>query len=112
MRIAAIISLVAAFTLGSSAAVAPPDKNAQRLWKAKCASCHGADGKADTDQGKKAGVTSMATKEWQQAHTDEGIKKATKEGVKKTHKHGEMDGYDLTPEQLDSLVALIRSFGG
>jgi len=110
MRIAAVVPLVAAFMLGLNSAAAPPDQKAVRLWKSKCAACHGADGKADTDQGKKEGVVSMATKQWQQAHTDDAIKKTVKGGVKKTDKHGEMDAYDLPPEQLDALVSVIRSF--
>jgi len=110
MRVAAIVAVVAVFMLGLNSAAAPPDPKAVRLWKAKCAACHGADGKAATDQGKKEGVISMATKQWQQSHTDDGIKKTVKEGVKKTDKHGEMDAYDLPPEQLDALVAVIRSF--
>ena len=67
MRIVAVVPLVAAFMLGLNSAAAPPDQKAVRLWKSKCAACHGADGKADTDQGKKEGVVSMATKQWQQA---------------------------------------------
>jgi hypothetical protein len=110
MRVAAIVAVVAVFMFGLNSAAAPPDPKAVRLWKGKCAACHGADGKADTDQGKKEGVISMATKQWQQSHTDDGIKKTVKEGVKKTDKHGEMDAYDLPPEQLDALVTVIRSF--
>ena len=50
MLLAAAIGLL--FATSSYAA----DKKIERLWKAKCASCHGADGTAQTEKGKKMKV--------------------------------------------------------
>jgi mono/diheme cytochrome c family protein len=106
----AALALVGTLALGARAEV---DKKTERLWKAKCASCHGADGKAQTDQGKKLLVADYTAAEWQKAKTDEDIKKGIAEGVSRVHQgiKQEMDGYkgQLTPEQIDSLVAYIRS---
>src|SRR5512140_172314 len=86
-----------------------PDKKAERMWKAKCASCHGMDGKAATDQGKKAGVRDMTTPEYQKI-TDQQIKDALAKGVKKDT--GSMEAYaDLKPEQVDMLVNYVRWVG-
>jgi cytochrome c6 len=106
-------SICAAFlalTMGN--AHAQTDKKTERLWKAKCSSCHGMDGKADTEKGKKMKMNDMTTAEWQSAKTDEEIKKAILEGVK-SEKDGvkqEMDSYkdELKPDQVDALVKYIR----
>lgn len=110
----------AALAAGLGLALATPafaedakvDKKIERLWKSKCASCHGVDGKGQTDQGKKMKVADYASPAWQKGITDEKIKHAIVTGVKKEEGgvKKEMDAFaDLTPEQLDGLVALIRS---
>jgi cytochrome c553 len=89
------------------------DKKIERLWKAKCASCHGADGKGKTEQGEKMGVSDYTDAAWQKAHSDADIKKAITEGVKreKAGKKQEMEPYKdkLSPEQIEQLIAYIRS---
>jgi mono/diheme cytochrome c family protein len=94
------------------AAADAPDPRTLRLWKAKCASCHGEDGKAATDQGKKSGTTDITGAEWQKKFTDDQIKAATVKGIKEKRngKDVEMPEFkDLRPEQLDALVKHIRS---
>jgi mono/diheme cytochrome c family protein len=88
------------------------DKKVERAWKAKCASCHGADGKGKTDQGTKMKISDL-TDPAVQKKSDADFKKIISEGVK-TEKGGvkqEMEGYkdSLTPEQIDALVAYIRT---
>lgn len=88
------------------------DKKLARLWKAKCSSCHGMDGKGDTEQGKKSGAGDMTKAEWQKARTDDQMKEGILNGVKreKDGKKQEMDGYkeELKPGQVDALIAFIR----
>ena len=105
--------LIALTISGSALAADAPDQKTGRLWKSKCAACHGADGKGDTDQGKKMKVSNMATAAYQKSKTDDQLKKAILEGVKQ-EKDGvkqEMDPYkgELTPEQVDALVKYIRA---
>lgn len=102
-----------AFAVSGSGLGAAPDKKTERLWKSKCASCHGADGKGDTEQGKKMKVGNMATPAWQKSHTDDQIRDAILNGVK-TEKDGvkkEMDPYkdELSPDQVKALVDFIRA---
>lgn len=106
-----ITALTVAFALAAVPSFAA-DKKIERLWKSKCQSCHGADGKGETEKGKKMKVKDMTTAEWQKI-TDDDAKKVLangvseeKDGVKK-----EMDGYkDLTPEQVDGLMKMMREF--
>ena len=106
--------LLIAYTISGSALPADaPDKKTERLWKSKCAACHGADGKGDTDQGKKMKIANMATAAYQKSFTDDQLKNAILNGVK-TEKDGvkkEMDPYkdELTPEQVNALVQFIRA---
>jgi cytochrome c6 len=106
-----IAALVAA--LIPLAARAEADKKTERLWKAKCASCHGADGKADTEQGKNMAIGDFTAAAWQKGHTDAQIKVAINDGVKreKNGKQQEMDPFKekLTPEQVDQLTAYVQS---
>ena len=106
VRLAA--SLGAASMLVSATAMAQMDpKKVERAWKSKCASCHGATGKGDTDKGKELKIPDMTTPAFQ-AKKDDEFKKAILDGVEKEKSHAFKD--DLTPEQVDALVAYIRSF--
>ena len=83
---------------------------AERTWKAKCAACHGDDGKAQTDQGKKMGMKDLtAAKDL----TDDKIKNAIMNGIKeeKDGKKKEMDAFKdkLRPDQVDALIAYVKA---
>ena len=95
------------------AAHAEVDKRVERTWKTKCASCHGADGKGQTDQGAKMGIGDYTSAVWQKGKTDADIKSAIENGVnrEKAGKKQEMDGYKdkLAPDQIDGLVQFVRS---
>jgi len=98
---------------GVALAEGAPNPQIDRLWKAKCAACHGADGKAQTEQGKKMAIRDMSAADWQTAITDDKIKAGISDGVK-SEKNGvkqEMDAYKskLRPDQLDGLVAYVRA---
>ena len=95
-----------------SLAAAEPNPQIDRLWRAKCASCHGPDGKGQTEQGKKMAVGDMSSAAWQ-AITDDKIKAAISDGLKRD-KNGvkqEMEAYKskLRPDQIDGLVAYVRA---
>lgn len=106
------LAAVGAATEGEAVAA---DKKLERLWKSKCASCHGKDGKGDTKEGKKKGAEDMTSKEWQKDKTDADMKKAVMEGFKR-EKNGvkqEMKAYKskLKPEEVDALIAHVRALG-
>lgn len=91
---------------------ADPNPQIDRLWRGKCAACHGADGKGQTDEGKKMGVGDMSTAAWQTQLTDDKVKAAINDGLKrnKDGKAQEMEAYKgkLQPAQIDGLVAYVR----
>jgi hypothetical protein len=82
------------------------------LWSKRCTSCHGADGKARVKIGEKMAIESMASPDWQRRFSDAKIKQGIVEGVSRERDgvSQKMKGYNLTPAELDGLVALIRSF--
>jgi mono/diheme cytochrome c family protein len=93
----------------AASARAEVDKKAERNWKGKCASCHGADGKGQTDQGKKMKVEDMTAAAWQKGKTDAQVKKAIEDGAKKGD--AVMEGFKdkLDAAQIDGLVAYVRT---
>jgi len=106
------MAALAAALLVPVAGRAQADKKVDRAWKAKCASCHGADGKGKTDQGQKMKLSDL-TDPAAKKKSDADWKKVISDGVK-TEKDGvkqEMEGFkdSLTPEQIDQLVAYIRA---
>lgn len=109
------LTTLAAASLGTLLAMSAgaADKKTERLWKANCASCHGADGKAQTEQGTKMGIGDITTAAWQKEWTDEKIKTAILEGNKseKDGKKKEMEPFKdkLKPDQVDALVGFVRS---
>jgi mono/diheme cytochrome c family protein len=109
-----LASIAAGSVLLSATAMAQADpKKVERAWKAKCSSCHGAAGKGDTEKGQQMKIADMTTADFQ-AKKDDELKNAILNGVKK-EKGGvkqEMDAFkgDLTPEQVDALIAYIRTF--
>ena len=108
--LALTLSLSLALTTG---ATAEPGTKTVRTWKAKCASCHGVDGKGDTDPGKKLGLPDMTTAAWQKTVTDDQMKKSITNGIKRADKPEGMDAYaeTLSVEQIGELASLVRGLG-
>ena len=83
-----------------------------RAFKAKCGSCHGADGKGKTKQGEKMKISDLTTAEYKKESTPEKIKNAILDGVER-EKDGvkqEMKGLrgKVPDELVDALVAYVR----
>ncbi len=89
--------------LGTAPAYAGDDAGAKRLWASKCSNCHGDDGKAQTDQGKKL-------KDWQAAHPADKIAAALKPGYKVKAAGAEQDHVtsEIPQAKVDGLVAIIK----
>lgn len=101
------VVLGVAFAAGAVRSDSPqagePSKHPSELFLANCAKCHGADGKANTEDGKKLGAEVFNNAKWQQK------KRPKKEKLIKsvTEGHGKkMPAFKdkLTPEQIRSLV--------
>ncbi len=96
-------------------AVPAPDKATERLWKSKCGACHGVDGKASTEKGKKMHMGDATVAAWQTRHSDEELRKAITDGQKFTRDgvEHEMDAFgpELTPAQVEALLGYVRWVG-
>ena len=95
---ASLVVLTVAFALSTCFADAAAD------YKAKCATCHGPDGKGDTAMGKTMKVKDLGSAEVQK-QSDADVATIIEKGKKP------MPGYEgkLTKEQIDSLVKYVRS---
>jgi mono/diheme cytochrome c family protein len=92
--------------------LAESDPRTERAWRGKCAPCHGDDGKAQTEQGKKMAIADLSNAALQKTLTDDRIKKAILDGIKETRdgKAKQMDAFrdQLRPEQVDALIKYVR----
>jgi cytochrome c6 len=77
----------------------------EATYKAKCAMCHGPDGKGETPAGKAMKVKDFASAEVQKLSDAEFSDAITKGKEKMPAVKG------LTPDQVKDLVAYTRSFG-
>ena len=75
------------------------------IYKAKCATCHGADGKGQSPMGKKMNLRDLGSPDVQK-QTDKELYDWTAVGK------GKMPGYKdkLTDEEIKALVAHMRAF--
>jgi len=98
---ASLVVLAIAFAMSVSACAADA---AADVYKSKCASCHGADGKGDTPAGKNMKVKDLASDEVQK-QSDADLAGVIEKGKKP------MPGYEgkLTKDQIDGLVKWVRS---
>lgn len=95
---ASLVVLTVAFALSTCFADAAAD------YKAKCATCHGPDGKGDTAMGKTMKVKDLGSAEVQK-QSDADMATIIEKGKKP------MPGYEgkLTKDQIDALVKYVRS---
>ena len=94
-----VLAIAFAMSVSSFAADATAD-----LYKAKCASCHGADGKGDTPAGKSMKIKDLASDDVQKM-SDADLAGVVEKGKKP------MPGYEgkLTKDQIDGLVKWVRT---
>jgi cytochrome c len=105
-----ILTVLFAVGLPTVALADAPDPKTERTWKATCQPCHGADGKGQTEQGKKLKAPDFTSAEWQKAHGDEEMKKAITDGVNAEGK--EIHKKKFAPAEADKLLAFVRAFAG
>ncbi len=74
-------------------------------WVANCAKCHGTDGKAQTEEGKKKGARDLTNGKWQRTISDQRMIRSITRGREMMPAWGKV----LTPEQVKELVKEVRS---
>jgi len=88
------------------APIAAHAQNAAATYKAKCASCHGADGKATTGPGKALGAHDFASDEVTKM-SDADLINAVTVGKNKMPAYGK----SLKDTEIKDLVAYVRELG-
>ena len=84
---------------------AKADNTAEATYKAKCAMCHGPDGKGETSTGKMMKAGDFASPDVQKM-SDADLTDTISKGK------GKMPAYKtLTPDQIKDLVGYVRAFG-
>ena len=101
-RIICLATVVAAAVL-LCARTRADDKSAA-TYKAKCATCHGADGKGDTPAGKSTKVRSFADSDVVKA-SDDDLAGIIEKGKAKMPGYGK----SMKPDEIKDMVAYIRS---
>ncbi len=100
-----------AAVLGFAATLTASASDAKGNWDALCAKCHGADGKGQTNIGRRLGVKDYSDPQVQAALKDEAVVKAIKEGLKdKDGKTLMKPTENLTDDDIKGLVAYMRTF--
>ena len=100
-----LISMFAAVLIAFCAGAARAQSVGETLFKAKCAMCHGPDGKGEVPMGKKLSARNLGSTEVQ-GQSDAQLTEVVTKGKNK------MPAYDgkLSKEQIAQLVAYIREF--
>jgi len=80
------------------------DDKSAAVYKQKCASCHGPDGKGETAAGKALRVRSFASPETGKM-TDDQLAAVIEEGKGKMPKYGAT----MKPDELKAMVAYVRT---
>ena len=86
------------------AAATLPGGDATSVYNAKCASCHGHDGRARSAHARHEKARDLTTGEWQDSVSDERIYNSISNGK------GKMPGFKkkLSDAQIDELVSYVR----
>lgn len=89
--------------------LAPPalgqEPKRSAAWETYCVVCHGPDGKANTEEGKKKMARNLSDARWQATVSDSRLEGSIKRGRDKMPSFGKK----LTEAQVKALVAEVRA---
>jgi cytochrome c6 len=98
-----LLSATVLAALLSAAMPSHADEAGEKLYQAKCAACHGADGKGETAVGKASKIRDLGSAEAQK-QGDADLAGIITSGKNKMPGYGK----SLKPEQIKDLVTYIR----
>ncbi len=103
-----LVLLAASFAMINHAHAAAPADN----WEKHCAGCHGADGKAQTRIGRKAGAKDLTDKANQAKISDADIFKLVKGGRVNAKGEEKMEAFGdrLTDPEITAIIQFVRNF--
>ena len=101
-----VLSFALSSLLAAPGARAAEEKAGRsELWKANCEKCHGPDGRADTEEGKKKGARDLSNAKWQKTISDDRFAKSIFRGRDKMPSFAKV----LSEEEIKTLVKEVRS---
>lgn len=103
IALSAVVLVVALFGLVWAGSM-PEKREAAALFKDKCASCHGKDGRAKTFKAKFNGARNLTDAAWQESVTDERLYNSITNGRGKMPAFGKK----FSDAEIESLVAFVR----
>lgn len=92
-----------AFLLAAPAVAEEPKRSA--LWEAYCTVCHGPDGKAQTEEGRKKKARNLSDARWQATVSDDRLISSIRRGREEMPAFGKK----LNADQIKALVAEVRT---
>ena len=95
-----------AILLAAPAVAEDPKRSA--LWEAYCTVCHGPDGKAQTEEGRKKMARNLSDARWQATVSDDRLISSIRRGRDNMPTFGKK----LNDEQIKALVAEVRTLAG
>jgi|ERR1039457_6930093 cytochrome c6 len=103
------VAIIIAFAVAAPSFGQSDNKNAnkgQEIFQEQCVGCHGPDGHAQTDMGKKVGAADL-TSDAVQHQGDSQLEKVVKNGKKKMPSFGEK----LSDDDIHAVIAYVRQLG-
>lgn len=77
------------------------------LWETHCAVCHGDDGKAQTEEGRKKRARDLTSAKWQRTVNDDRLIRSVTKGREKMPSFRKK----LTDDEIKTLVREVRELG-
>ena len=106
--VAVLFLALAGTTLAGCDRLLPARSEGDRLWRQRCAECHGMDGAGNTPRYMGIANADLTDDSWERGGDPGSWAMVIREGV-----FGHMPGNpDLTREQVDALVAHLRQLRG
>jgi mono/diheme cytochrome c family protein len=88
------------------------DPAVERMFRAKCAACHGADGKGATKQGEKMKISDLTSAAFKKQMTADKIKATILDGINRDKDGVKQEMKPLrgkiTDEQVEQLIAYVQ----
>ena len=103
--IALIVTLAAGLVFAAGSNRVSSAADARSTYNAKCANCHGRDGRSNTGRGRRTHSRDLTDANWQSDVSDERLFNSIHNG------RGKMPAFkkSLSENEIDALVGLVRS---
>jgi mono/diheme cytochrome c family protein len=104
LAISLIVTLTTGFVFAAETARVSSAVDAGATYNAKCASCHGRDGRSKTARGRRTHSRDLTDANWQNDVSDERLFNSIHNG------RGKMPAFkkSLSENEIDALVAFVR----